>query len=208
MKKELYEKPKLEIIVLLDVDIITESEIESGDEDLTEKFGFTEELIQTLKELLSPWCETDGNGNIIFDESGKPQWKNLNEDATEEDITGWIKAQDDYEKIMNDFKNSNDEEDPEGDTDIDLTTVSPPSSDIIEGDNTGSSQEQTDNNQDIDLESSNEVTNPESIEPSEEVSSLAEALYQALSETEGENTSEGINGFTEEDIINSESQDE
>lgn len=91
MKKELYEKPEIEVISLLNVDIITESAEEGGDVPVED-----DENANNLNEVdLSPWAEDEagneqgGITDIIDDikDALTPGDNTPEETPIEEDIT-------------------------------------------------------------------------------------------------------------------------
>lgn len=193
MKNELYEKPKLEIIALLEVDIITTS-IESGEEDPFGMMMMTSNPITNLiSSILSPWYAHDEDGNIIFDEDGNPV---LDSDLIAKDEQGWKDANDAYQKELEEQKLAQEQANQEDQqTDGDTQGSS----------DTQSSGTETEDNNDAD-QSTEPITEPETTSdttPEPEANSIQEAILELLNE-ESSNEDTGTNGFTDEDVANSE----
>ena len=184
MKNELYEKPRLEIIALLEVDIITTS-IEHGEEDPFGMMMMTSSPITNFfSSILSPWYAHDEDGNIILDENGNPV---LNQEKIDEDEQGWKDANDAYQKELEEQRLAQ-EQANQGDQQTD-------------GDTQGSSDTQPEDTQSPGTETEGNNDTDQSTEP--EANSIQEAILELLNE-ESSNEDTGTNGFTEEDVTNSE----
>lgn len=71
MKKELYEKPNIEIISLINVDIITSSAGEGGGVDPDANGNSSNDFLDKLNEVdASPWARDNGEegGHSFFDD--------------------------------------------------------------------------------------------------------------------------------------------
>lgn len=198
MKNELYEKPRLEIIALLEVDIITTS-IEHGEEDPFGMMMMTSSPITNfISSILSPWYAHDEDGNIIFDEDGNPV---LDSDLIAKDEQGWKDANDAYQKELEEQRLAQEQanqEDQQTDGDTQGSSDTQP-------EDTQSPGTETEGNNDAD-QSTEPIAEPETTPdttPEPEANSIQEAILELLNE-ESSNEDTGTNGFTEEDVTNSE----
>lgn len=110
--KQKYERPKTEVISLLNVDIITDSPVEPGE---VGPGGFksapkgAKSLLTTLS-ALSPWLE-DEEGNQIVDKDGNPISKYLLDEEGNQilDEDGNPILNEEYVELVNASKNENQE---------------------------------------------------------------------------------------------------
>ena len=189
MKKEIYEKPRLDLIALLSDEIIVTSPEEGDvpeddDEDAVGFFLTSNRISNFFSSILSPWYAHDEDGNIIFDEDGNPV---LNQQKIDEDEQGWQDANEAYQKELEEQRLAQ-EQANQGDQQTD-------------GDTQGSSDTQPEDTQSPGTETEGNNDTDQSTEP--EANSIQEAILELLNE-ESSNEDTGTNGFTEEDVTNSE----
>lgn len=196
MKKEIYEKPRLDLIALLADDIITtspeEGDVPEGDDDddMAANLWLGSRFSSLFSSILSPWYAHDEDGNIIFDEDGNPV---LNQQKIDEDEQGWKDANDAYQKELEEQRLAQEQANQE-DQQTDGDT---------QPEDTQSPETETEGNNDAD-QSTEPIAEPETTPdttPEPEANSIQEAILELLNE-ESSNEDTGTNGFTEEDVTN------
>lgn len=204
MKKEIYEKPRLDLIALLSDEIIVtspeEGDVPEGDDDddMAANLWLGSRFSSLFSSILSPWYAHDEDGNIIFDEDGNPV---LNQQKIDEDEQGWQDANDAYQKELEEQRLAQEQanqEDQQTDGDTQGSSDTQP-------EDTQSHGTETEGNNDAD-QSTEPITEPETTPdttPEPEANSIQEAILELLNE-ESSNEDTGTNGFTEEDVTNSE----